>query len=63
MVQTISPLTGAIVFSYLTDLAIILWREIAESCWTQSEQVTHGPFERGGDGFGYFSLIFSYFIF
>jgi hypothetical protein len=27
--------------------AIFLWREIAESCWTQSEQVKNRPFERG----------------
>ena len=25
--------------------AIFLWREIAESCWTQSQQVKNGPFE------------------
>ena len=51
-------------FSYLTDLAIILWREISESCSTQSEQVTNGPFERGWRWFRlFFLLIFSYFIF
>jgi len=26
--------------------AIFLWKEIAESCWTQSEQVRNRPFKK-----------------
>jgi hypothetical protein len=52
-----------ICFSYLTDFSdsppIFVLLEVAG----QSEQVKNGPVERGVDGFSYFSLILSYFIF
>jgi hypothetical protein len=37
--------------------AIFLWREIAESYWTQSKQVKNGPFETGCTG-RWFQLFF-----
>jgi len=43
--------------------AIFLWREIAESCWTQSEQVKNGPSERGCRWFQLFFIDFQLFNF
>ena len=44
--------------------AIFIWKLFSESCWTWSEQVKKWTILKGGvDGFIYFSLIFSDFIF
>jgi hypothetical protein len=34
-------------FRYLIDYSYFPLEKIAKSCWTQSEQVKNGPFERG----------------
>jgi hypothetical protein len=54
---------GVIFFSYLTDFRFFLWREIAEICWTQSEQVKNGPFGRGCLWFQLFFIDFQLFYF
>jgi hypothetical protein len=43
--------------------AIFLWREIGETCWTQSEQVKNGPFERVCRWFHLFFIDFELFYF
>jgi hypothetical protein len=42
---------------------MFLWREIAESCCTQSEQVKNGPFKRGCTRFQLFFIDFQLFVF
>ena len=52
------------IFFSVLILTIFLWKRIIENYRTRSEQVKNDLLEKGGvDGFSYFSLMFSYFIF
>jgi hypothetical protein len=48
---------GMIFFCFLTNFSIFYLKLFSKSYWTQSEQVKNDNFERGVDGFNYFSLI------
>jgi hypothetical protein len=48
---------------FLLISAIFLWREIGETCCTQSEQVKNGPFERGCKWFHLVFIDFELFYF
>jgi hypothetical protein len=56
-IQIVCRISAMILFSYLTDFSYFPLKLFSESCWTWSEQVKNDHFDRGVDGFSYFSLI------
>jgi hypothetical protein len=52
-----------IFFSYLTDFSYFCTNEKSKSYRIWSERVKNDILKGGVDGFSYFSMIFSYFIF